>query len=216
MRSWGMLVPQMLVGSLPDLLSLRLSSSMAGDGSCTRPGWFLDFLPRAAAIWIHPHIPGQGGSSDLCLWLTFGGESRHMGQSLHGMCSLSPMAIRTPRTRLSQLFLTASPAPTWAITVGSAARTSTVSYQQTDPDTSLALPLPPHTLAGMRWGPPGCLPSGFALIPIHQHPETDPFVPLSTSSLHHPRSFSCVLGGPWTPSPGCPPSPVPPLLLLSG
>lgn len=61
-----------------------------------------------------------------------------MGQNLHGMCSLSPTAIGTPRTRLSHLFFTASPEPLWAITVGTAARTSTMSYQQTHPGTSLA------------------------------------------------------------------------------
>lgn len=81
--SWEMLMPQMLVGSLPDLLSLRLSSSCCpGRRWLLRKDWMVSglpdplLLPRAAAVWIHSPFPGQGGSSDLCSWPSFGGESQ--------------------------------------------------------------------------------------------------------------------------------------------
>lgn len=88
--SWEMLMPHMLVGSLPDLLSLRLGSSCCpGRRWLLRKVWMVSGLPdplrlpHAAAIRIHPPIPGQGGSSDLCSWLSFGGESQMIPP---GMC----------------------------------------------------------------------------------------------------------------------------------
>lgn len=203
--------------SQPPATSSASPAAPAGDIFCRRSGWFLDRPDPAPCGSASPPflpIPAQGCSSNLRSRQsvseerprlappqppgTCPGPGRHVGQSLHGKCSLSPVAIRTPRCRdpprpssASGPSLPRSPrleVRTRGMAVGTASRSSSGASRNRR-QTLLGTSLAPSFLflPGVRQGPPGCLPLGFALTP-HQRPKIESFPPHHHDDLQPPFS----------------------------